>query len=122
MTLRSGEFCGEKGLQQFPGKSVADHKAAKTDQVQIVVLDALVRRKVFVNQAGPNPRHLVRADRCPNPAATDAHAAFHRPGGDRPRQRHDKIRVVIVLLRPAVAEVNHFIAGFAQFPGQKPDR
>ena len=118
MTLRSGELRGEKGLHQFPGEGVTDHKAAETDQIQIVVLDALMRRKVFVNQAGPNPRHFVRADRCSNPAATDAHAAIHRPGGNRARQRHDKIRIVIVLFRPAVAEVNHFMSGFAQFPGQ----
>ena len=39
--------------------------------------------------------------------------------GDRPRQRHDKIRVIIVLFRPAVAEVNHFISGCTQLPGQK---
>jgi hypothetical protein len=37
---------------------VTDHEAAKTDQVQIVILDALMRRKVFVNQAGPDPRHF----------------------------------------------------------------
>ena len=118
MTLRSGESRGKKCLRQFPGESVADHEAAKTDQVQIVVLDPLMRRKVFVNQAGPNPRHFVRADRCPDTAATNAHAAIHRSGGNRPCQRHDKIGIVVRLSRATVAKVNRFIPGCAQFPGQ----
>ena len=116
--LRADEPRGEKCLHQFPGEGMTDHEAAKTDQVQIVVLDALMRRKVFVNQAGPNPRHFVRADRCTNPAATNAHTAFHRPGGNRAGQRHDEIRIVIVLFRRAVAEINHFITGCARFNGQ----
>ena len=118
MTFRAGESRGEKRLRQFPGEGVTDHEAAKTDQVQIVVLDALMRRKVFMNQAGPNPCHFVRADRCPNPAATNAHAAIHLSGGNCARQWHDEIGIVIVLFRATVTKVNHFMTGFAQFPGQ----
>ena len=77
-----------------------------------------MRRKVFVNQAGPNPRHFVRADRCSNPASTNAHAALHHPGGNRAGQRHNKIWIIIVLFRSTVAKVNHFMTGIAQFPRQ----
>ena len=97
---------------------MADHEAAKTDQVQIVILDNLMRRKVFVNQAGPDPRYFVCADCRPDTTAADSNAAFHRPGGNRAGQRHDEIRIVIVLSRATVAKVNHFITGFAQLPGQ----
>ena len=118
MTLRAGESRCEKCLHQFPGEGVADHEATETDQVQIVVLDTLVRRKVFVNQAGPDPGHFVCADRSPDTASADSNAAFHRPGGNRAGQRHDEIRIVIVLFRAAVAKVNHFMTGFAQLPSQ----
>jgi hypothetical protein len=33
-------------------------------------------------------------------------------------QWHDKIRIIIIRFRTAVTEVNHFMTGFAQFPGQ----
>ena len=62
MTLCAGEFRGEKCLHQFPSEGVADYEAPEADQIQIVVLDALMRRKTFVNQARPNPRHFVRGD------------------------------------------------------------
>ncbi len=71
-----------------------------------------------MNQTSPHSRHFVRANGCPNTAATNAHTATHRPGGNRPGQRRDKIRIVIVLFRPTVPEVNYFMSGFAQFPGQ----
>ena len=105
MPRRAAESRGEKCLHQFPRESVTDDEATEADHVQVVVLDTLVRRKVFVNQAGANPGHFVRADGCSNPTATDAHAAIHRPGGNRPGQRDDKIRIIIVLFRPTIAEV-----------------
>ena len=76
MALRADESRGEKCLHQFPGEGVTDHETAETDQVQIVVLDALMRQKIVINQAGTNPRHLICADRCADTAATDAHSAF----------------------------------------------
>ena len=118
MAFRAGESRGEKGLHQFPSEGVTDHEAAKADQVQIVVLDTLMRRKVFMNQAGPNPRHFVRADRCANPTAANAHAAIHLSGSNRAGQWHNKVRIIIVLFRTTVTKVNHFMTGFAQFPGQ----
>ena len=118
MTFRAGESRGEKCLHQFPGEGVTDHEAAEADQVQIVVLDALMRRKVFVNQAGANARHFVRADRCANPTAANAHAAIHRPGRNRAGQWHDKVWIIIIHFRTTVTKVDHFMTGFAQFPGQ----
>ena len=105
-------------FDQFPGECVTDHKAPEADHVQIVVLDALVRRKGFMNQAGPNPRHFVRDDRCPNTTSTDGHAAIHLSAGNCAGQRHDKIRIIIVQLRLSVAEINHFMTGVAQHPDQ----
>src|SRR5581483_3446488 len=72
-TCRAAESHGEKCLQQFPRDCVTDYEAAKTDHVQIVVLDTLMRRKFFMNQAGPNSCHFICADRCPDTAAANAH-------------------------------------------------
>src|ERR1035441_8372628 len=96
MTLRAAESRGEKCLNQFPRECVTDYQASEADHVQIVVLDALVRRKGFMNQAGPNPRHFVCDDRCPDAASTDGYAALYVSAGDCAGQRHDKIRIIVV--------------------------
>lgn len=44
------------------GESVTDHETAQTNQVQIVIFDALVRRKAFVNQTRAHTSHFVRAN------------------------------------------------------------
>ncbi len=118
MTLRAAESRGEKCLNQFPGQRVTDNLPSEADHVQIVVLDALVRREIFMNQAGPNPRHFVRADRCPNTASTDGHAALHLSAGHRAGQRHDKIRIIIVQIQLQVAEIDHLMAGRAQLSSE----
>ena len=77
MTLRAAETRGEKGLHQLPSERVADDEAAEADQVQIVVLDALVRGKVFMDQAGAHARHFVGGDGGAHAAATNGYAAIH---------------------------------------------
>ena len=77
MTLRAAESCGKKCLNQFPSEGVTDHEATETNQVEIVVLNTLVRRKSFVNQTRADTGNFVRGDRCPDSAATDRDAALH---------------------------------------------
>src|ERR1039457_3990639 len=87
MTLRAAESRGEKCLNQFPSECVTDYQAPEADHVQIVVLDALVSRKGLMNQAGPNPCHFVRDDRCPNTTSTDGHRSEERRVGKECRSR-----------------------------------
>ena len=115
MTLGAAESRGQKGLHQFPSERVTDYETPEADHVQSVVLDALVRRKGFMNQAGPNPRHFVRDNGCPHTASTDGHAALHLSAGNCARQRHYKIRIIVVRVQSAVAELDYLMAGRAQF-------
>ena len=82
MAFCTAEIRRKKCLDQFPSERMANHKAPQADHVQIVILDALVCRKGFMNQAGPNARHLVRDDRCPHTTSTDGHAAIHLSAGN----------------------------------------
>ncbi len=77
MTLRSAESCDKKCLNQFPSQGVTDHEAAETDQIEIVVLNTLVRGKRLVNQTRADAGNFVRDDRCSNSASTDGDAALH---------------------------------------------
>jgi hypothetical protein len=67
-----------------------------------------------MNQAGPNPRHFVRDDRCPNTTSTDGHTAIHLPASDCMGQRHNKIRIIVLSIQSAVTEVDYLMAGRAQ--------
>jgi len=111
---RPAESRIEKYLNQVPGERVADHQSAKADQVQIIVLNALVRGKSVVNQARPHARHLVGSDTGANAAAADGDAALHLPASDGTCQRHNKIRIIVIRDHPAVAEINHLMARRAQ--------
>src|SRR5664279_3759294 len=114
MTLRAAEARGEKCLNQFPGECVTDHEAPKADHVQIVVLDTLVRGKSFMDQARAHARHLVGGDGGTDTASTDGHAAIHLPASDGPSQRHNKIRIIVIRVQSAVAEVDYLMASRAQ--------
>jgi len=62
MALRTAEAGREERLNELRRSGRADDEAAQADQIQVVVLDALMRRKVLVNQASPNPCNFVRGD------------------------------------------------------------
>jgi hypothetical protein len=120
MSFRVAESRGEKGLDQLPGERLADHQAAQAHHVQIVVLNPLVRRKRIMNQAGPDPGDFVRDHRSPHAASTNGHPTIHLPPGNGAGQRHDKIRIIVIRLQAAVAEINHFITRRAQLTDQLP--
>jgi len=98
MALFAAETCSEKSLYQFPSVGEPDDLAAETNHVQIIVLDALVRRKVFVDQTGADTRDFVGCHTCSDSASTNSYTTIHFPGSDGPRQRNDKIRIVIIRL------------------------
>jgi hypothetical protein len=114
MAILPTEGRREKSLDQFPRFSTADDLAAETDQVKIVILDALVRRKCFVNETRANAREFVSRHAGPYSAATNRNAAIHLSGGNSAGQRKHKIRIVIVRLQTVRAEIDHVVARFAQ--------
>jgi len=67
-----------------------------------------------MNQAGPNPSHFVRGNRRPDTASTNGDTPLDLPSSHRPRQRDDKIRVIIVHPRLSVPEIDYFLICFTQ--------
>jgi hypothetical protein len=57
--IEAGDINTTARLHHFPSQGVASQQAAKTDHVQIAVLDTLMRGKVFANQTGPNPGSFI---------------------------------------------------------------
>ncbi len=97
---------------------MSDDQPTEAYDIQVVVFDALVGRKTLVNQAGSNPSDFVRGHRRPDPAATNGHAPFHFPTGNRTGKGHNVIWIIILRLRLPVTEIDQLIAGFAQFLDQ----
>src|SRR5579871_5768252 len=71
-----------------------------------------------MDQACPYARYLVGGNARSHAATTDGHAAFHFAASNCPSQGHNKIRIVVVRLRPAVAKVDHFKMSLMQHPDQ----
>ena len=118
MAFRAAEARRKKGLHQLPGERVTDNETAEADNVEIVVLDALVCGKCFMDQACAGTRHLVRGHTRPNAASAYGDASAHFAARDGARQRNHEIRVVIIRLRMGIPEIGHVMTGLTQFPGK----
>src|SRR6185369_13689503 len=108
------ELRGEKGGDQVPGDARADRAAAHAENVHVIVLDALLRGEVIVDEGGLRARDLVRADRRAHAAAAHGHAAMDRPRDDRTRQRYDEVRIVVARVEVLRTEIGHVVAGGAE--------
>ena len=80
MPLGLTELGGEKGLDEIPGDGGSDRPSAHAQDVEVIVLDALLRREVVVDERRADARDLVGADRRADAAAADRHAALDPSG------------------------------------------
>jgi len=92
-----------------PGPGEIDHPAAQADDVQVVVLNPLVRRKVVVDQRRAHPGYLVGGDGGAHPAGAQGDAALDLPGGDRPGQGDHEVGIVVFGIEMRRAEVQHLV-------------
>jgi hypothetical protein len=67
-----------------------------------------------MDQTRPHACHLVSDHARPDATAADGHAALDISASDCACQRHDKIRIIVIQIQSAVAEVNYLMAGRAQ--------
>ena len=67
-----------------------------------------------MNQTGPDPSYFVRGDARTHTTAADGHAAVHFLASDYTRQWHYEVRVIIIRVQLAVAEVDYITASRAQ--------
>src|SRR5438552_3411520 len=105
MAFSPAEFRRQKCFDEIPRDRWPDCPAAQTDDVHVIVLDALARRKMVANQAGAHSRNFVGADGGADTASADRYTALHLAGRYRSSERDDKIRVVVAgrqAVRPEV--------------------
>lgn len=63
-----------------------------------------------MDQSGTNIRNFVRGDGCTDTATAESYAAINITGRDGSRQRHDKVRIVVIRIQPVCTEIHDFVA------------
>lgn len=119
VTVGLAEFGGEKGLDQIPRHGRPHRAATQTQEVYVIVLDALPCRKVVFDQTGANPFDLIGAHGSPDAAAANGDTALQFPGRHRLRQRDDEVGIVVLRGQHVSAEIEDFMTRRAQLGGQR---
>ena len=84
----------------------------------MVIFDALPRRKMIVNEAGPNTLDLVGTDRCPDAATTNRHAAIDCSRYHRLRKRDDDVGIVVIGHQSMRTEIHDLMTRFVELDEQ----
>jgi hypothetical protein len=118
VTLGAAESCPQKCSDQLPGERIPNHAPAQADHVHVVVLDTLARREAFMDQTRPHTGHFVGRNTRAHAAAANGYSTMHLSERNCVGQGLNKVRIVVVWFRRAIAKVEHFIVSFTQHPGQ----
>ena len=87
----------------------SDGPAAHAEDVHVIVLDALLRREMVVDERRADARNLVGADRGADAAAADRHAALHLSRDHGLGERNDEVGIVVAGIQSVRAEVDDFM-------------
>jgi hypothetical protein len=109
MTLGPTEFGTEKRLDEIPRHGRPDRPSAHAQDVEVVVLDALLRGEVVVNERRADACDLVGADRRAHAAAADRHAALYLSRDHGTRKRDDEVGIVVVRIERVGAEIHDLV-------------
>src|SRR5215831_5246924 len=112
------ELRGEKRLDEVPGYFRANRASAHTDDLHIIVLDALLGREMIVDETGVNAFNLVGAHRRADAAAADRDAAIDVTSEHRSCERYDVVRIVVARVQAMGTEINHLIPCRADLANQ----
>jgi hypothetical protein len=103
------ELSREKSFDKVPGHHGPHDPAAKTDNVHVIVLDALPSREVIIDQSGVNSRNFVGANGSTDSTPANSNPALNRARHHCPRQRNDEIRVVVAWFETIRTKVNNLM-------------
>src|SRR5215831_7310023 len=85
----------QKRYDEIPRDGRSHRTPAHTDNIHVVVFDALPGREVVMHQPGANGWYLVCADRRADAAAADRHPALDRPRRHSASERDDEVGIIV---------------------------
>jgi hypothetical protein len=87
MACGAAESSFQKRLDQFPRERRPDHLSAQTEDIHVVVFNALAGREHVMDEACAHTSNFVGADGCPHTAAEERNSAIDCASGYGPRSR-----------------------------------
>src|SRR5277367_2662824 len=112
------KFGCQNCLNQIPRQFQACDASAQTNDIEIVVFNTLLRRKMVFNQTCADSFDFVRANRSTDATAANRHATIYFVCRHRPRQWNNIIRIVIFRNQLMCAEVINFVTRVAKSGSQ----
>lgn len=109
MSFGSTEVCMEKVCGTEPGDSEAHDSAAKTDDVHVIIFNALSGRIVVPADSRSSPGYFVCGNGCAYTAATQENSTIDNSARNRASQWNREIRVVIIAVIGGVSEVDYLV-------------
>ena len=110
MSRGAAEFRGEKGLDQIPGQFQALDAPAQTDQIEIIILNALSGGEMVLDQTRAYCFDFIGANRSTDTAATYGYAAIHFSRGQCPAERDNEVGIIIIRRQLVSPEITYFVA------------
>ena len=104
------ELSGQKGLDQFPCECCPNHFSSQTEDIHIVIFDALMSGENIMDEPGTHSRNFIRGDGRTHTAATQRYPTSNLLGSDGSGHGDDEIRVVISGVELMCAEVHNLVA------------
>src|SRR5262245_56429014 len=114
MSLRLTKPGAQKRLHEIPSHCWPHGPAAHTQNVHVIVLYTLSRRKMVMNQSCPDALNLVCAHRGTDTAAADRHSSFNLLRSYSFCERDNIIGIIIGLTQLMCTEIDHFMSGSPQ--------
>jgi hypothetical protein len=114
MPLGQTKPARQESLDEIPSYGRSHGPAAHTNNVHVVVLDALLGREMVMHEARANARNLVSANGCADPAAADGYAAVHFSRRYCPGQGDNEVGIVVTRVQAVSAEIDYLMPRLAK--------
>src|SRR5579872_363083 len=118
MPLSLTEFSRQESLNQIPSEFRADNATAQTNNVHVIVLDALPRREMIFDQSCANARNLIGANRGAYTTAADGHAAHNFSAGNGTGEGNHEIRIIVLRVQREGPKIGDLMSRGAKLPGK----
>jgi hypothetical protein len=109
MARRLTKLSGQERLKDVPSRERSNRAATHTDDVHVVVLDALARGEVVAYQPGVDSWNFVRAHSCSDAATADRHPALDRPCGHSTAEGDDEVGIIVAGVQTMRPEVDYLM-------------
>jgi hypothetical protein len=101
MAYGAAETSDQESLDQFQGKRRTDHLSSQTEDIHIVIFNALMGEENVMDKLGTYAGNFVRGNSRSNSATAERNAALNLPRGNGPGQGDDESAAIPTRITPS---------------------